>query len=55
MKVPKKLPLQDNQENPIPNENEITPNVTDRTNPTENPETTNLTNPNGTGSVSIRN
>jgi hypothetical protein len=55
MNIPKKLPLQDNQENPIQNENEITPNVTDRTAPTEDSSPTNLTNPGGTGSVSVRN
>ena len=56
MNTPKKVPLQNNEENIIPNENEATPNVTDRaTTPTENTSPTNLTNPGGTGSINVRN
>ena len=54
MKTPKKLPLQDDQEI-TPNENEATPNVTDRTVGSEEPGTSNLTNPTGQGSIRVNN
>jgi hypothetical protein len=54
MKTPKKLPLADS-ETPVPHENEITPNVTDRTASTEDPNPSNTTVPGSTGSISVRN